>query len=103
MKRTALISLPCTYSAKNWLAILGTVDHDLAEKIRNKVLKINLENGTRSEVYEYKAFWCKKQCYIWDVTENVFSRLVGFDNGTMYSDFHLGNDYGLSKEEQLLR
>ncbi|XP_019699180.2 probable cation-transporting ATPase 13A3 isoform X2 [Harpegnathos saltator] len=88
---------------KNWLAALGTVDQDLVEKIRNKTLKINLENGTRGEVYEYKAFWCKKKCYIWDITKNVFSELVGFDNGTMYSDFHLGSGHGLSKEEQLLR
>lgn len=99
----ALTTLLCTYSAKHWLAILDNVDQDLVEKIRNKTLKINLENGTRSEVYEYKAFWCKKKCYIWDVTKNVFSRLVGFDNGTMYSDFHLGDNHGLSKEEQLLR
>lgn len=89
-------------SAKNFLATLGTVDQDLLEKIQDKKLKINLENGTRREIREYKAFWCKKKCYIWDTTKNIFSRLVGLDIGTMCSDLHLSCN-GLSKEEQLLR
>ncbi|XP_029680789.1 probable cation-transporting ATPase 13A3 isoform X1 [Formica exsecta] len=79
------------------------IDQDLVEKIKDKKLKINLENGTRCEVYEYKAFWCKKKCYIWDVTKHAFSKLVGLDNGTLCSDFHLSCNSGLSKEEQLLR
>ncbi|XP_072748287.1 polyamine-transporting ATPase 13A3 isoform X3 [Anoplolepis gracilipes] len=79
------------------------INQDLVEKIKDKKLKINLENGTRCEVYEYKAFWCKKKCYIWDVTKQAFSRLVGLDNGTLCSDFHLSCSNGLSKEEQLLR
>ncbi|XP_011865400.1 PREDICTED: probable cation-transporting ATPase 13A3 [Vollenhovia emeryi] len=89
-------------SAKSLLATLGTVDQGLLEKIKDKKLQINLENGTRREVREYKAFWCKKKCYVWDTTNNIFSRLVGLDNGTMCSDLHLSRS-GLSKEEQLLR
>lgn len=83
-------------------AILGTVDQNLLEKIKDKKLKINLENGTSLEVREYRAFWCKKKCYIWDTTKNSFSRLVGLDNGTTCSDLHLSRS-GLAKEEQLLR
>ncbi|KAL6262371.1 hypothetical protein P5V15_007460 [Pogonomyrmex californicus] len=90
-------------SAENLSAILDTVDQELLEKVRGKKLKINLENGTRCEVYEYRAFWCKKKCYIWDTTTNIFSRLMGFDYGTRCSDFHLSHSNGLSKEEQLLR
>lgn len=84
------------------LVTLGTVEQDLLEKIKDKKLKINLENGTRCEVYEYKAFWCKKKCYIWDTRKNIFSKLVGLNNGTMCSDLHLSRGNGLSKEEQLL-
>lgn len=89
-------------SAENLLATLGTVDQNILEKIKDKNLEINLENGTRREVREYKAFWCKKKCYIWDSTKNVFSRLVGLDVGTICSDLDLSRS-GLSKEEQLLR
>ncbi|XP_018404242.1 PREDICTED: probable cation-transporting ATPase 13A3 [Cyphomyrmex costatus] len=91
-------------SAKSLLDTLGIVDQELLEKVSDKQLKINLENGTRREVQEYRAFWCKKKCYIWDTTKNIFTRLVGLDHGTMCSDLHVsrGND-GLSKEEQLLR
>ncbi|XP_071570378.1 polyamine-transporting ATPase 13A3 [Temnothorax nylanderi] len=91
-------------SAKSLLATagLGIVDQNILEKIKDKKLKINLENGTRREVREYKAFWCKKKCYIWDTTKNIFSRLVELDNGTMCSDLHLSRS-SLSKEEQLLR
>ncbi|XP_014472469.1 PREDICTED: probable cation-transporting ATPase 13A3 isoform X2 [Dinoponera quadriceps] len=104
MFRRRKFTLTKTNTCAKKLATLDShVDQDLLEKIRNKALKINLENGTRSEVYEYKSFWCKKKCYIWDVTKYEFSRLVGFDNGTMCSDFHLGSEHGLSKEEQLLR
>ncbi|RLU15384.1 hypothetical protein DMN91_012378, partial [Ooceraea biroi] len=90
-------------SAKSLSATLGAVDPGLVEKIKNRKLNIDLENGTRCEAHEYKAFWCKKRCYVWDTTENAFSRLVGLDNGTMCSDLHLGCNNGLSKEEQLLR
>lgn len=98
-----LIPLLCIFSAKSLSATLGTVDQGLLEKIKGKKLQINLENGTCREVHEYKAFWCKKKCYIWDTTKNIFSKLVGFDNGTMCSDLHVSRGNGLSKEEQLLR
>ncbi|EGI70387.1 Putative cation-transporting ATPase 13A3 [Acromyrmex echinatior] len=90
-------------SAKSLSATLGTVDRELLEKIKDKKLKINLENGTRCEVQEYKAFWYKKRCYIWDTTKNIFTRLVGLDHGIICSDLHVSRDNGLSKEEQLLR
>ncbi|XP_026671693.1 probable cation-transporting ATPase 13A3 isoform X2 [Ceratina calcarata] len=78
-------------------------DENLDEKIRCKKLRINLENGTQCQVFEYKAFWCKKQCYVWDITQNTFSRLVGLDKYTLCTDLHLNNDRGLSREEQCLR
>ncbi|KYM79315.1 putative cation-transporting ATPase 13A3, partial [Atta colombica] len=90
-------------SAKSLSTTLGTVDRELLEKIKDKKLKINLENGTRCEVQEYKAFWCKKRCYVWDTTKNIFTKLVGLDHGTICSDLHVSRDNGLSKEEQLLR
>ncbi|XP_020280568.1 probable cation-transporting ATPase 13A3 [Pseudomyrmex gracilis] len=73
------------------------------DKIKDKKLRIALENGTRCEIHEYKAFFCKKRCYIWDETKSEFSRLVGLDHGTTCSDLHLSSNVGLSKEEQLLR
>ncbi|KOC69420.1 putative cation-transporting ATPase 13A3 [Habropoda laboriosa] len=82
---------------------LDSDDEHLIEKIRCKKLKINLKNGTQCEVFEYRAFWCKKQCYIWDITQNTFSRLVGLDKYTLCSDLNLNNNQGLSKEEQCLR
>lgn len=88
-------------SAQNFAATI--IDQDLIEKIKDKKLKINLENGTRCEVYEYKVFWCKKKCYIWDVTKHAFSKLVGLENGALCSEFHLSCNNALSKEEQLLR
>ncbi|KAK9302311.1 hypothetical protein QLX08_005724 [Tetragonisca angustula] len=90
-------------SIQNLLKDLGNNDKQLAEKIRYKKLMINLENGTQCQIYEYKAFWCKKQCYIWDVTQNTFSRLVGLDKYTLCSDLNLNKNHGLSKEEQCLR
>ncbi|XP_033366178.1 probable cation-transporting ATPase 13A3 [Bombus vosnesenskii] len=97
-----------TISAKNistrdLFRDLGSNDEEFVEKIRCKKLKINLENGTQCEMYEVRAFWCKKQCYIWDVTQNTFSRLVGLDKYTLCSDLNLNNNHGLSKEEQCLR
>ena len=90
-------------SAHDLLRSLDTSDEQLAEKIRCKKLRINLENGTQCEVLEYKAFQCKKQCYVWDITQNAFSRLVGLDKYTLCSDLHLSSNQGLSKEEQCLR
>lgn len=90
-----------TISVKN--ISLENNDKHLIEEIKCKKLKINLENGTQCELYEYKAFWCKKQCYIWDITQNKFSRLVGLDKYTLCSDLNLSSNHGLSKEEQCLR
>ncbi|XP_076391219.1 polyamine-transporting ATPase 13A3 isoform X1 [Megachile rotundata] len=90
-------------SAQQLSRDLNTNDEQLVEKIRCKRLKINLENGTQCEVFEYKAFWCKKQCYVWDITQNAFSRLIGLDKYTLCSDLHLNSNQGLSKEEQCLR
>ncbi|XP_076242344.1 polyamine-transporting ATPase 13A3 isoform X2 [Calliopsis andreniformis] len=97
-----------TISAKNLSAqdvsnSLDKNDEHLVDKIRHRKLKINLENGTQCEVLEYKAFWCKKQCYVWDITQNAFSKLVGLDKYTLCSDLHLSSNQGLSKEEQCLR
>lgn len=80
----------------------ATISNDITEKIQEKTLKIRLENGTQCEVKHYRGFKCKKQSYIWDVTQNVFSRLVGLDKYTLCSDLH-GLHQGLSKEEQFLR
>lgn len=91
------------FSDKSFSSILGSNSINLLESVKNKKLKLTLENGTKSEVTEYKAFWCKKQCYIWDVTQNTFSKLVGLDKYTLCSDLHLGQNKGLSKEEQFLR
>ncbi|XP_017759410.1 PREDICTED: probable cation-transporting ATPase 13A3 [Eufriesea mexicana] len=90
-------------SSEDLLKNLGSINEHLIEKIRCKKLKINLENGTQCEIDEYKAFWCKKQCYIWDITQNTFSKLVGLDKYTLCSDLNLNNNHGLSKEEQCLR
>ncbi|KAI4490957.1 hypothetical protein M0802_010631 [Mischocyttarus mexicanus] len=90
-------------SDKSLSSILGSNNVDLIESVKNKKLQLNLENGTKSEVTEYRAFWCKKQCYIWDVTQNAFSKLIGLDKYVLCSDLHLGHDKGLSKEEQFLR
>lgn len=79
----------------------GQVDEDLIRAIEGRKLTIKLENGTLQEVDEYRAFWCKKQCYIWDSKRDEFSKLVGLDKHVLCSDLHQGQ--GLSKEEQLLR
>lgn len=91
------------YFAPFFFISLENNDKHLIEEIKCKKLKINLENGTQCELYEYKAFWCKKQCYIWDITQNNFSRLVGLDKYTLCSDLNLSSNHGLSKEEQCLR
>ncbi|XP_012274124.1 probable cation-transporting ATPase 13A3 [Orussus abietinus] len=81
---------------------LGGVDEGLLTQIREKCVKINLENGTKREVEGYRVFRCKKQCYIWDETRNEFSRLVGLDRNVLRSEL-ASSHAGLSKEEQLLR
>ncbi|KZC11791.1 putative cation-transporting ATPase 13A3 [Dufourea novaeangliae] len=90
-------------STEELLKFFDTNDERLVEKVRREKLRINLENGTQCEVFEYRCFWCKKQCYVWDITQNTFSRLVGLDKYTLCSDLHLNNNQGLSKEEQCLR
>ncbi|XP_066593645.1 polyamine-transporting ATPase 13A3-like isoform X2 [Prorops nasuta] len=102
VKKIKIVSTK-NFSVKSLRSILDSVDEDLLEKIRGKWMDINLENGTRCQVPEYRAFWCKKQCYVWDVTQNVFSRLVGFDKYRICSELHMGNGQGLTKQEQLLR
>lgn len=90
-------------SAQELSRVFGNDDERLVEKVKCKKLKIHLENGTQCEVLEYKAFWCKKQCYVWDTTQAAFSRLVGLDKYTLCSDLHLNSNQGLSNEEQCLR
>lgn len=79
------------------------VDRELMNKLQGSHLKINLENGTKTQVLEYKAFWCKKQCFIWDETKNEFSKLIGFDKFVNCSDLNFKENIGLSREEQILR
>ncbi|XP_012255739.2 polyamine-transporting ATPase 13A3-like [Athalia rosae] len=88
-------------SSKSLSEKLGQVDEDLIKKIQGRKLTIKLENGTLREVDEYRAFWCKKQCYIWDTKRSEFSKLVGLDSHVLCTDLHQGQ--GMSKEEQLLR
>ncbi|XP_033335850.2 polyamine-transporting ATPase 13A3 isoform X1 [Megalopta genalis] len=96
-------------SSQELSRVFGNGDNDgggnrrFVEKIESKKLPIRLENGTQRELFEYRAFWCKKQCYVWDAQQDAFSRLVGLDRFTLCSDLHLSSDQGLSKEEQCLR
>ncbi|KAJ8686408.1 hypothetical protein QAD02_022202 [Eretmocerus hayati] len=76
---------------------------DVLGKLRGKNLKISLENGTKIEVPEYRAFWCKKKCYVWDVMKFEFSKLIGLDKYTYCSDLNAKKNHGLSKEEQTLQ
>ncbi|XP_014295273.1 polyamine-transporting ATPase 13A3 isoform X2 [Microplitis demolitor] len=85
------------------LKVLGDIDVDLLNSIEGKSLSINLDNGTKREVPEYRAFWFKKQCYIWDETRDEFSGLIGLDRYVSCPELHLGQNKGLSKEDQLLR
>lgn len=89
--------------AKAFATTLGKIDDELLTRIEGRNLNIRLENGTLREVPEYSAFWFKKQCFIWDDTKTEFARLVGLDKFVACSDLHLGNDQGISREEQLLR
>ncbi|XP_046747691.1 polyamine-transporting ATPase 13A3-like [Diprion similis] len=86
---------------KSLSEMLGKIEEDLIRKIEGRKLTIKLENGTLREVDEYKAFWCKKQCYIWDTNKSEFSKLVGLDKHVLCADLHEAK--GLSREEQLLR
>ncbi|XP_043279713.1 polyamine-transporting ATPase 13A3-like [Venturia canescens] len=88
---------------KTFASTLSTIDDETLKNIEGKDLGIRLENGTLREVPEYRAFWFKKQCYIWDDTKSEFARLVGLDKFVACSDLHLENGQGLSKDEQLLR
>ncbi|KAK0166024.1 hypothetical protein PV328_004483 [Microctonus aethiopoides] len=81
---------------------LGIVDADLSS-IEGKNLEIRLENGTIHQVPEYRAFWFKKQCYIWDDSKEEFARLVGLDKYVLCSELYHGHNNGLSKDEQKLR
>lgn len=85
------------------LNFLGNLDADLLNTIEGKHLDINLENGTKRQVPNYRAFWFKKQCYIWDDSREEFARLVGLDKYVPCTELHIGDNKGLSKEEQLLR
>ncbi|XP_063984663.1 polyamine-transporting ATPase 13A3-like isoform X1 [Diachasmimorpha longicaudata] len=82
---------------------LGNPDPELVTSIEGKKLSITLENGTKRDVLEYRAFWFKKQCYIWDEIQNEFAMLVALDKYVPCTELHLGFNKGLSKEEQLLR
>ncbi|KAG8035636.1 hypothetical protein G9C98_001064 [Cotesia typhae] len=85
------------------LKLLGEIDGDLLTSIEGKSLGINLDNGTKREVLEYRAFWFKKQCYIWDEARDEFAGLIGLDKYVSCPELHLGHNKGLSQEEQLLR
>ncbi|XP_014228513.1 probable cation-transporting ATPase W08D2.5 [Trichogramma pretiosum] len=78
-------------------------DKDLLEKIRNRPLELNLENGCKQLVLDYKAFWCKKQCYVWDEELAEFSKLASLERHARCKDLHSDKIKGLSREEQLLR
>ncbi|XP_011496793.1 PREDICTED: probable cation-transporting ATPase 13A3 [Ceratosolen solmsi marchali] len=82
---------------------LNNIDKDLLNRIKNKNLELNLENGTKCKIQEYKVFWCKKQCYVWDEKTNEFSKLTSPDKYALCSDLHTEKVKGLSIEEQLLR
>ncbi|XP_015598277.1 probable cation-transporting ATPase 13A3 [Cephus cinctus] len=90
-------------NSKTLSSSLGKIDEDLLKSAEGKELRICLENGTQGNVLEYRAFWCKKQCYIWDTNGHEFSRLVGLDKYNLCTDLHLGTNQGLSREEELLR
>lgn len=82
---------------------LGSPEEGLLKKIEGEKLSISLENGTKRDVSEYRAFWFKKQCYIWDELREEFAMLVALDKYVPCTELHLEFNMGLSKEEQLLR
>ncbi|XP_032458038.1 probable cation-transporting ATPase 13A3 isoform X2 [Nasonia vitripennis] len=75
----------------------------LIQGLQGKDLKISLLNGTKTGVPEYRAFWCKKLCYIWDNTRCEFSKLTGLDSYINCSDLNKEKNDGLAREEQILR
>jgi hypothetical protein len=79
------------------------INKDSINKTKNQNLELNLENGTKCKVQEYKAFWCKKQCYVWDEKTNEFSKLASLEKYALCSELHTEKIKGLSIEEQLLR
>ncbi|XP_043470600.1 polyamine-transporting ATPase 13A3-like isoform X1 [Leptopilina heterotoma] len=89
---------------KNSVAkLLNTDDRKLIKNIEGKKLNFHLDNGSHKNIIEYKAFWYKKQCFIWDEETCQFSKLIGLEKYVQNSELHLGNKQGLSKDEQLLR
>lgn len=91
------------YSSETLSFTTGQEDKDLLDKIRGNDLELSLENGTRCQVQEYKAFRCKKQCYVWDEKLGEFSKLVSLEKYSLCSDLHTEKIKGLSRKEQLLR
>ncbi|CAB0031132.1 unnamed protein product [Trichogramma brassicae] len=71
------------------------------QRIRNTDLEIMLENGSRVYASNYRAFWCKKQCYIWDEKNREFSKLARFDRFANCSD--LGSSFVFDYTVQLIR
>lgn len=82
---------------------MKTDDRKLIKSIEGKKLNFHLDNGGHKNILEYKAFWYKKQCFIWDEETCQFSKLIGLEKYVQNSELHLGNKQGLSKDEQLLR
>ncbi|XP_014205361.1 probable cation-transporting ATPase 13A3 [Copidosoma floridanum] len=76
---------------------------ELVEKVRDGWLELNLENGSKRRVQEYRAFSCKKQCYVWDDKQAEFSKLASVERYALCVDLHAEKAKGLSREEQLLR
>lgn len=70
---------------------------DLKKKLKSHRLSINL-TGSRKELLEVKAFWCKKLCYIWDDETKTFTKLIGLDNGI--KNIELYECQGLNISEQ---
>uniref|UniRef100_A0ABD2WVW2 Cation-transporting ATPase n=1 Tax=Trichogramma kaykai TaxID=54128 RepID=A0ABD2WVW2_9HYME len=102
--RTYFIKDIKTISTKNVSDIqlrLFSLDQDSIQRIRNTDLEIMLENGSRVYASNYRAFWCKKQCYIWDEKNREFSKLARFDRFANCSD--LGSSFVFDYTVQLIR
>lgn len=93
----------CTFSLAGLSSINILINQEIVDKLKTSKLKISLENGTKNELLEYRAFWCKKQCFIWDETKLEFSKLIGLEKFICCSDLSFNKNDGLSKEEQILR
>lgn len=98
----AVICLIFVFSANKSLSAISK-KQGLNDNLQNAHLSVNLENGTKLEVQEYRAFWCKKQCYVWDPTKYEFSKLADLSTHTYCSDLNAEKNYGLSQQEQILR